>query len=323
MKTISYLVALTVVISCSRPQTDPVARYSKENQKETPVEVSASQPDSKYEELKAKVFALQGTIDQINAFVASDFANCVSGLPPFETKICQIAQTAVAEQQVLYSAPIQSMLKMFQTSLYGQDCVSTDTVGCPVVGSIMQQLQAAANYGSQISQLEADVASLENDMLAFENRLNDFNGTGSSIETVINGINSQLASIDSRIDSVEETINNGDVYRTYFLCSDNNDSGPVYEPILIPGNNILVNAYVRSANHNGMGVIAQAGVTGDVFGTTDANTKTCNFKIYDLTTTVKVCWHKSNRSASSALIDTVCDKANNFVGMTANCTCAN
>jgi outer membrane murein-binding lipoprotein Lpp len=280
--------------------------------------------------LQKQVLALQGTIAQINAFIASDFSKCGSALPPFEKKICQIAQTATAEQQAIFVGQLQQVSKVFQNQIYGEECLNTTDPGCPVAGSIMARLNSITSIEGDITTLQTAVSSLQtavttlqNDLNAVEARLDNFNGTGSSIETVITGVQSTLGTLDTRIDTLENTVNNGDIYKTIFICENVSSSGPIYEPLLVRGDNMEIRGYMAATTANGMGVLSQAGVTGSLYYQTYANTRTCKFKVYDNTTHLKICWKNTDRSATSSAIDTACDSANNFAAPTSACTCAN
>lgn len=300
-----------VVVSCSTQHIDTRSKKS----------------DTELDKLKAQVLDLQGTVTQINNFVASDFTNCSTGLPDFETKICQIAQTATAEQQVIFSGQLQQVVKIFQTEIYGDDCINSVDPGCPVAGSILAEIDANDSQVSQntndIAQLQADVLQLQADLASINSRLNDFNGSGSSIEVVISGIEADILALESRIEAIEQIVNNGDVYRTYFICGDISNSGPVYEPILGTGDQLKFYGYINTGSQNGMGEIAEAGMSGDQYLETESNTKKCKFKIYDLTTSLKLCWKNTDRSANSAAIDTSCDSNNSFANPLVSCTCAN
>lgn len=286
-------------------------------------------------QLKTQVAYLVGTIEQIDAFTASDYTDCNSNLPSFEKKICQIAQTANAEQLVTITSQLQSFTKVMQTSIYGADCSDEVQVGCPAPGSMMNRLSTLesdlASVNADISSLSADIVSLQADIgtlqsgvAGLNSRLNNFNGTGSSIETVISGIDAQIASLDSRLDDVEDVINSEMVYKSVQVCKNIASSGPVYEIYLLTGDNKKVIGYMEpSRSRHGLGAISEAGVTGHYSGVTSLNTRACNYRIYDKTTHVKLCWNNTNRSASSSSIDTVCNLSGNFANPTSACTCAN
>ncbi len=267
-----------------------------------------------FQELKKTVLALQGTIAMINAFTAKDFTDCGNALPPFEQKVCTIAQTAVAEGQLEYFSSLAEMVKVFQDQLYGPDCTNTTDTGCPVASSITSDiaaLQAASGQNdTAIAALEADVTSLQAGVAAINTRLNNFNGTGTSIEIVVNGINATLVMLDNRLDSIEANVGDGDSWKTIRACFDNPASGPVFEAFLRSGDKLELVGYVQagisSSSPRGLGVIATAGVSGTQYLTTSLNTAACKYKVYDVTTELKVCWHKTNRSATTAQIDTAC-----------------
>ena len=263
------------------------------------------------ERLRQQVFELAGTIAQINSFIASDFANCSTGLPAFEQKICEIAQTATAEQRVQFAGQLQTMVKTFQDELYGDDCINTVDVGCPVADSITDRL---ATLTSDFVDLANDVAAMSTDLWNMQSRLDDFNGSGNSIEIVIGGLEADIAAL-------EAAVTEGDIYQTHFVCHDNANVGPIYEPVLFTGDQQKLYAYINTTTKNGMGVVAEAGVSGDQFLTTEAATRDCNFKVYDLIVSLKLCWRNDDRNASSGDVDTECDSAGGFANPTSNCTC--
>jgi hypothetical protein len=291
--------------------------------------------DTELEKLKQVVLKLQGTIDQLNDFVASDFSDCGASLPPFESKICKIAQTATAEQQILFSGQLAEVVKIFQNELYGSDCIRTpadDTfdVGCPAAGSIVERIEAIydieddiVDIQADVTALQADVLSLEADLASLNSRLDDFDGSGSSIETVIGNLAQDLADLEDRVDDIEDSLNNADLWKSQQICRDTTPStGPMYETYLIRGDREQVVAYVRvSGTVAGLGVIAEAG-GGHQYKTTTLNTQACKFRIYDFGGQLNVCWHNTNRNANSATIDTACDFANSLASPTASCTCA-
>lgn len=305
-----FLISLTL-ISCGTEKSN--TRTKKED-------------NSELEQLKQQVLNIAGTISQINSFVASDFSNCDNSLPPFEKKICNIAKTATAEQMVLFTGQLQEVSKIFQNELYGPDCISTADLGCPVAGSVTARIdeveQNVSDALSDIAILQADLAALNGTLSSINGRLNNFNGSGSSIETIVTAIQADLLTLDSRLDTLENNVNNGDIYRTHLVCGDVVASGPAFEPALITGDNLRIMMYTVSGTSNGMGVIAEAGISGTQFLSTRANTRACNFKAYDRTTSVKLCWKNTDRSANSAAIDTACN-APTFAAPLSTCTCVN
>lgn len=278
------------------------------------------------EKIKEQVLALQGTLAQLTAFTASDFSSCAVSLPPFQTLMCKIAQTATAEQQVMFVGQMQEVAKILQTELFGFDCMNTTDPGCPVAGSVTARITANealdTTQSSNITSLQASVTSLTASIATLTARLNNFNGSGSSVETIVTGIQTDIATLDGRLDTIEQIVNDGDIYKTFLICRDIAASGPAYEPILITGDNTLAVAYMVNGNANGMGEVAKAGVTGTQYLTTRANSASCKFKVYDRTTTIKLCWKNNDRNASSAQIDTACNSPT-FAAPLATCTCVN
>src|SRR5574337_1265355 len=196
MKYIVFFI-MSIIMSCGPKK--------KDNQDEQ---------NEQIKQLQTQIANLIGTISQIDDFTASDYSTCNGSLPSFEKKICQIPQTANAEQLATITSQLQEFSKIMQTSIYGTDCAAETQVGCPAVGSMMERLTTLeADFDSaqsDISDLAADIVSLQADIgvlqsgvAGLNSRLNNFNGTGSSIETVITGINAQITSLDSRLDNVE------------------------------------------------------------------------------------------------------------------------
>ena len=302
------LLILLMIVSCGGPE--------KQDRRTVPKQ------DPEIAVLKDMIIKLQGTVAQINSFVAKDFSSCDSGsLPPFETKLCQIAQTATAEQQVVLFGQLQNLQSIMQESIYGADCINDTDAGCPAAGSILDDLATIDVSGiqSDISQLQTDVVSLQSTVNAINTRLDDFDGSGQSIETVISNIESDIASLDTRVSDIENTVNGADYYQWIFIGND--ISGLVAkEPLLRTGDKLNVIAYINSSTNNGMGVIAVAGVTGDQYLETSVKPKV-QFKIYDLTTELKICWDNTDQQATETTINTECDSVNSFASPTANCTC--
>jgi len=278
------------------------------------------------ENLKQVVLQLQGTVAQINAFTASDFSNCTTGLPPFETKICQIAQTSTAEQRVLFASQLSAISKMFQDELYGEDCTNETETGCPVSGSIISEVESLGTdittFSTDIAALQIQTTQLESDLLILEGRLNNFNGSGDSIETVLTSIDNDIVLLESRITDIENSINSDTVFQAVALCGDISSSGPIFETLLLSGDKQSITAYLEDGNDAGLGQlkIVDDG-QGDIYLNTTLNTRRCNFKVYEYNSELKVCWNNSNRRANESSIDNECDFSGGFVNPTGNCTC--
>lgn len=278
------------------------------------------------EVLRQKIAQLQGTIDMIDDFTTSDFTECSTNLPLFEQKVCKIAQTATAEQRVEFASQLAEVSKVFQNSLYGEDCMDGSSPGCPVTGSVLSSLQTLEiqnNANSlDITLLQTSVLSLQGDLSSINNRLDDFNGTGTSIEAVIGGIKTEVATLKARVDAIENTLENSVTLSAISICGDNSDSGPLYEAVLIDGNKQIITAYIIAGSKRGLGVFKQVGdAQGNLYKSTALNTKTCKFRVYEVNSELKICWKNTDRSASSSVIDTTCDFSGGFVNKLTTCTC--
>ena len=152
--------------------------------------------------------------------------------------------------------------------------------------------------------------------------MDDFDGSGSSIEVVISGMETDIASLESRVTGLETVVNSNKVFESIALCGDIAASGPLYETILLSGDRTKITAYIQSGGSSGLGLYKQLGDgSGDLFDTTTLNTKKCNFKVYEKTTELLVCWDNSNRNSNEVTIDNECDLSGGFATPTANCTC--
>jgi len=308
MKALSVLISLFSSVSCGDKD-----------------DINLRTPDtSEIERLRQQVLKLEGTIDMINNFVASDYSNCNNvNLPAFESKICKITQTSTAEQQIKIMGQLNQVVTIMQKSLYGIDCVNDTDVGCPVAGSITNKISniesdiTAAN--NAIDDIEVDITALQNSVNSIEDRMDDFNGGGSSIETVITGIQSDLSTLEGRVTAIEDAVSGTKYYEWVFLC---NDVTTFHEPVLFRGDKKEVRGYVSSVSNNGMGVISTANSSGTQYLATNV-TPTCKFKIYDRITSLKICWKNDNRNATTGQIDTACDSANSFATPLGTCTCVN
>ena len=196
MKFLINLLILLLVSSCYVEKRKPTGKNPKDHQ---------------VAEFVDKFLSLEGTIAMVNNFIAGDFSDCETSLPPFETKICRISQTASSEQMVRITGQLNYVVKEMQDSLYGVDCINDTDAGCPASGSIAEQI--ATFDPNDIVNIQNDIAALQNFQATIEGRLNNFDGSGQSIETVISGL-------DARIDDLEQVINGQDYYQWIFLCND-------------------------------------------------------------------------------------------------------
>lgn len=171
--------------------------------------------------LRNQVLSLQGTITMLNNFVASDFSSCTRALPPFEQKICQIAQTANGELLIKFKGQMGQWLKTLSDAYYGPDCYDTVGASCPATSSMLGRMStvesdiatleasqgandsAISTLQGQVSTLQSDMTSVTGRVTALENRLNDFDGSGSTIEVVIAGIDSDLTALTTTVSGID------------------------------------------------------------------------------------------------------------------------
>jgi hypothetical protein len=316
MKALMLLLMLFCVgcMGCGKPET-----INKRTDHHSPQQ-------EELDRLKDELLKLQGTIAQIDAFVANDFADCTSGLPAFETKICQISQTATAQERILYTQQLGEVAKVFQDEIYGEDCINTTDVGCPVADSMTSDIESIqvdiASNNSDVAQVVADIATLNSNVSTLELELDAIEVRLTSAEAAIVALENAQASILSRLDDLEEVVANGDIFKTYQLCGDIANSGPIYEAVLMSGDKSFITAFITTGSKSGLGVLRTANDgDGDTYHSTRVNTRKCKFNIYDDTTELKICWNNADRSAAQAEINTECDSANSFANPTLDCTC--
>jgi len=299
---------------------------------------------SEIEILKNQIFALQGTVSQIDNFIASDFSDCNNNIPSFERKVCQIAKTATAEQSVIFKSQLAELSKILQTEMYGADCMpdydpSTESLimpaSCPKAGSVLDDInvldaQVSSNtvfigvLQTQMTSIQSTITSLQNSITSLENRLDNFNGSGSSIEAVLAQIDSDLSDLSDRVDDLETVLADAALYKDITVCADITSSGPFYETVLLQGDNTKITGYIQNGNKRGLGVVVQEG-SGSSYNYTTLNTRKCYYILYDfgIGNGVNICWNNTDRRASQSEIDDECDPNgdSDLSDKTANCTC--
>lgn len=271
--------------------------------------------DSSSNEVQAIQKQIAYLAEVVSSFSSSsDFSTCNEvNLSALELHMCQIAQSATAEQQVLLAARLAELARVLQKSLYGDDCIPDSmgvlSGGCPLPGSIVYRL---GSVDADLVMLHAQVTSLISEIAALNLRLD-------SVESVITVINSTLASLDTRLDSVEATVSASDMLSIIEICDNiTPTTGPVFEAFLISGDRAKLMAFVQtSGSKRGLSVLLSE-TDASLYTTTTLNTQACKFKVYTygLHLGLKVCWHKTNRSATEAQINTACTPT---IG--SNCTC--
>jgi outer membrane murein-binding lipoprotein Lpp len=267
------------------------------------------------EDLRIQIEEIRLIADDFTEGIDSEFTDCSVVTNAVEKKICQIAQTFNTQQQLEIKSQLGTMAKELQKALFGEDCINTTDVGCPVVNSIAAKLTqlelgVAANktdiasIKTRVSTLETNISGLTDRIAALESRFSNFNGSGQTVEAFVGVIKSDVTTLQTQVASIQSVLSSGRILNAYSLCGDNPDSGPIYEMIAITGDKATAYGYVRTSSREGLGSFFKAGNT-NTFYTTSINSKNCNFKMYNDPTSTKVqaCWISSNRRATSAQID--------------------
>jgi uncharacterized coiled-coil protein SlyX len=299
-----------------------------ENERSTPL----PQQDDALDALQKKVNSLQMTMDGITSLINSDFSSCSLDLPAFEAKICAIARSASAEQQQIFVSQLREMSKIIQTSIYGVDCTNEFTDACPASGSVManvadlnaelaEQTTTIEEALVEVAEIAYDLAQLQNSVDDFSDRLDAIEADLGNLDVVLDDLAEVVDSLSTRVSFIEGII--PDSYlSTIMLCEDNEAVGPVYESVLYRNDLTSVIGYVRGHGTHGLVVLKKVGdLQGDLFLTTEASTKQCNYRIYERNGILRVCWHKVERLAPMADIDLVCDVASDFADLAENCSC--
>jgi hypothetical protein len=266
-------------------------------------------------DLKEKVDQLSLLTDSFTSGITNPFEDCATVTNAMERKICEIAQTFNASNQLEMTTQLGLAAKEFQKALFGEDCVNNTDPGCPVSGSVTSRLSAAetalANNSASISAIQSTLTTVSNNVdslltrvTALESRLNNFNGSGQTAEVFVAAIRSDVTALQTTVASIQGLLSSDRILKTYSLCGDNISSGPIYELIAITGDKTKAYGYVKTGTAEGMGMFFKAG-DANKFASTHINSKTCNFKMYNDTTNTKIqaCWISTNRSATAAQID--------------------
>jgi len=295
------LVLLLLLIACGNDVDDRRA--------------TVSPTDAKIKDLQQQIDELSLLADSFTAGISNPFSDCETVVDAMEKKICQIAQTFNATQQLETKTQLGIMAKQFQNALYGDDCNNTSDAGCPVVGSIYEKLTtlkttidahtaSITTINATLATINTAVSTLQGKVTALEGRLNNFNGSGQTAETFVAAIKSDVTSLQSQIASIQNTITSDRILQTYMLCANITSSGPIYEAILITGDKSKAYGYVKTGTAEGLGMFFKAGDANKSY-VTSINTRSCRYKMYNDPTNTKVqaCWLSTNRSATEAQID--------------------
>jgi hypothetical protein len=210
---------------------------------------------------------------------------------------------------------LAEMSKNFQVALFGEDCIDSVELGCPIVGSIAAKLAvdeaAIASNTASISDIQSSLtatssalSALSGRVAALETRLNNFNGSGQTIESLIADMQSDIVTLEGQVADIQGIIGASRTLEVVTLCGDNATSGPIFEIVLMSGDKTSAYGRVKTGSNEGLGLFFSAGSTDTLFVTT-LNSKSCRYKMYNNPTKTKIqaCWVKTNRSATEAQID--------------------
>jgi hypothetical protein len=247
--------------------------------------------------------------------VNNPFGDCTTVTNALEKKVCQIAQTANATQQLEIKSQLAVMAKEIQTTLFGAECTTDVEVGCPAPTSIQARMdgvealldtavQDIEDIQDEIDNINSLVTTLTGRVTTLESRLNNFAGSGSTIEQLVATIQSDIDTLQAQVAVIQGVLASDQVLTPVSICGNNPASGPIYETALIPGDKSKIYGYVKTGSASGLGMFFKAGDPSKGF-TTSLNSRSCRFKAYNDPTATKVqlCWIQSNRSATDAQID--------------------
>lgn len=297
---------------------------------------------SQVDEVRGQVAYLQEVIGSLGS--ADNYTTCnATNLSQLEVTICQISQSATAEDRVEFVSQLGNLSKLLQVSLYGTDCAPDDTnaflPGCPLASSILGQVNShttsIASLNTTVSSLSTSVTSLLTRMTTAESNISTLQGNVTSINSQISGINTSISSINTQIStinttisSLQTTVHGSDLYKAVQLCANTTPTtGPLFEVDLLTSTHSYILAYVSSGGGKGLGIVRN-GTDASLYTTTSLNTLACKVMIYTHlnpgANQLNVCWHNTNRSATQVQINAVCDPNNDgqITDKTSACTCA-
>lgn len=264
--------------------------------------VHVNSPDNS--ELQAQIYDLQQMVAILGTFIQEPFKSCSDkNQSPLEEKLCKMIGKLDSVQLDSFMIELSEMVTVFNNALYGEGCTSAETAGCPGVGSISYRAAKADINEIEISDLKVAIAAIESEINALDLRVGD---------------------LETRIAQIEDLLNGYVVFEAIPICHDIPDSGPVYESLLLSGDEQTITAYFQYGNKKGLGLFKKFGDgQGDVYYQTTLNTAECRFKIYEDQTLdkLRICWNNNDRLASTGEIDSACDLVGDFANPTEYCTC--
>lgn len=167
-------------------------------------------------QLRKKLLELQGTTDQLNALIMSDFATCPNSGDTADAlvrKMCQVAQFANNELRVDVEARLSTILQAVQSKLNA----SNDQLG---------DLQTS--YEANVASVSASLATI--------------NGTLTTLSANMTSAQAAITALQTATASITGTLNGG---MTVVRIGDENlGAGPQYESVLRRVDKTKLNAYV-------------------------------------------------------------------------------
>jgi hypothetical protein len=196
MKIIS--IALFLLMSCGT---------SSKDQRTQPTDVA---------DLQRQILMLQGTTDQLNSLVMSDFATCPNAGETADAlvrKICQVAQAATAEQRVEFKGQISDFVRVLSERLE-----STNSQ----LGDLQTAYEAnVISVTASLGVINASISTLQSNMTTAQGAI-----------TILQG---QVASLSGSLNGTLQLVDVG---------SENLSAGPVYESLLRRSDKTRINAYI-------------------------------------------------------------------------------
>jgi hypothetical protein len=181
-------------------------------------EVSKSPKDQLVEDLQKQLFALQGTITNINNMVLSDFNSCsgTNAADALINKICKVAQASTVESKVA----MKSELQTFSTTLEEKvSYINRD------LASVLNNLE-----GVSLSTIQSDITTINSTLTTLDTRLDD-------AESAIDALETLTASISGSLNGTVKEIQVG---------NENLSAGPAYESLLKRVDHDAISAYVEA-----------------------------------------------------------------------------
>jgi hypothetical protein len=181
-------------------------------------EVTKSPRDQLVEDLQQQLFALQGTITNINNMVLSDFNSCsgTNAADALINKICKVAQASTVESKVSMKSELQTFSSVLQEKIA---YINKD------LASVLNNLE-----GISLSTIQSDITTINSTLTTLNTRMGN-------AETAITALQTLTASISGALNGTVKEIQVG---------NENLAAGPAYESLLKRVDNTAISAYVEA-----------------------------------------------------------------------------